>query len=95
LVKVHVTRMLMTHLGIEPEFSVQARTLQDLLVVIDGSHRGFMDSICDESGKVRPYVNIFLNGENVSHKPQALSTRLSEGDEVYILASVAGGDSSA
>lgn len=89
--KVHVTQMLVRHLNAKPEFTVSARDLGALLDAAEREFRGFRDSVCDESGRIRVYVNVFVNGEIVSQDPEALSTKLSDGDEVYILASVAGG----
>ncbi len=96
-VKVHVTNMLVRHLNTKPDFEVRAKSLGELLDVVDRDVEGFRDSICDEAGRIRVYVNVFVNGENVSqdhhhhHDDDALSFPLGEGDEVYILASVAGG----
>jgi molybdopterin synthase sulfur carrier subunit len=89
--RVHVTQMLVRHLNVRPEFAVEAKSLEALLDEVDRDCHGFRDSICDESGKIRVYVNVFVNGENVSQDAEALSTPLSDGDEIYILASVAGG----
>ncbi len=90
-VKVYLTHMLVRHLNMKPEFNVDARNLSDLLDEIDRKHLGFRDSVCDESGRVRVYVNVFLNGQNVGRDPDALCSPLADGDEVHILASVAGG----
>ncbi len=90
-VKVYLTQMLVRHLGIEPELTAEAETVEGLLDSIDAEHQGFKDSICDESGRIRVYVNVFVSGRVLEREPKALSTRLSDGDEVYILASVAGG----
>ncbi|MDA4123293.1 MAG: MoaD/ThiS family protein [Thaumarchaeota archaeon] len=90
-VKVYLTQMLVRHLGIEPELTAEADTVEGLLDSIDVHHQGFKDSICDESGRIRVYVNVFVNGRMLDREPKALSTRLSAGDEVHILASVAGG----
>lgn len=92
-VRVYVTQMLVRHLNTRPEFTVEAKNLEDLLNEIERKHQGFRDSICDESGRIRIYVNVFVNGQNVMRDPEALSTPLADGDEVYILASVAGGRS--
>ena len=91
-VKVYLTQMLVRHLDISPELTVDAESLGSLIDVLEGSHRGFRDSICDESGRIRAYVNVFLNGEKLSQDSGALGTPLSNGDELYILASVAGGN---
>ena len=90
-VKVHATRMLVGHLGIPPDFSVEADTLSELLDKTDREHHGFRDSICDETGRIRTYVNIFVNEENVSQRRAPLSLPLHDGDEIHILANVAGG----
>ena len=89
--RVFVTQMLVRHLNSKPEFTVEASNLGALLDAAEGRFQGFRDSVCDESGRIRVYVNVFLNGEIVSQRPEALSTPLEDGDEVYILASVAGG----
>jgi sulfur-carrier protein len=90
-VKVHATRALVRHLDLQPEFSVDASNLGDLLDVVEQDVPGFRDSICDETGKIRVYVNVFLNGENVSQDRRGLGVPLHDGDEIYILANVAGG----
>jgi sulfur-carrier protein len=90
-VNVHVTRMLARHLDVPPEFSVDASTLGDLLDKADREHAGFRDAVCDETAAIRTYVNIFVNGENIAQGRAPLSFALKDGDEVYILANVAGG----
>jgi molybdopterin synthase sulfur carrier subunit len=90
-VKVHITNMLVRHLNAKPDFEVRAKSIGELLDVIDREVEGFRDSICDETGRIRVYVNVFVNGENVGQDKDALSFSLGEGDEIYILASVAGG----
>lgn len=83
--------MLVRHLDVPPELTVEAETLGDLLAKVDREYPGFQDSICDETGMVRVYVNVFLNEERIAHEANASAVRFSEGDDVYILASVAGG----
>jgi molybdopterin synthase sulfur carrier subunit len=61
--------------------------------VIDDLERqfpGMRFALCEETGALRPFVNVFLNGENVRDL-DGLSTPVSEGAEVYVLHSVAGG----
>jgi sulfur-carrier protein len=87
-----MTEMLVRHLGCRGDLTVDATSLDDLLSKLDVRYPGFRDSICDEAGRIRIYVNLFLNGQLVAHdEPRALSAGLSEGDEVHILASIAGG----
>lgn len=90
-VKVYLTRMLVRHVNIKPELTVDADSLGALFRKLDEEHQGFLDSVCDETGKIRTFVNVFLNGQKVEQDSGFQSTVLSDGDEVYILASVAGG----
>jgi molybdopterin synthase subunit MoaD len=50
-------------------------------------HKG---RLCDESGEVRRFVNIFVNDEDIRFL-QGLDTELKEGDEVSIIPAIAGG----
>ena len=45
-----------------------------------------------EDGTIRPYVNLFLNGEDVRHL-QGLETELADQDQLRIIPSIAGGKS--
>jgi molybdopterin synthase sulfur carrier subunit len=51
---------------------------------------GLQDRLCDESGELRRFVNIFVNGEDVRFL-SGLETPLKSGDEVSIVPAVAGG----
>jgi molybdopterin synthase sulfur carrier subunit len=90
-VKVFVTPLLAKDIGLSQKLSINASTVRDLVQIMDKRAAGFKDSICDEAGRVRPYVNIFVNGVNIRSREDVLSTPLSDGDSVYILPSVAGG----
>ena len=65
-------------------------TVGDGLSLLWDLHVGLRDRVVNEKGEVRLHVNIFVNSESIRHQ-QALSTPLSEGDEITILPSVSGG----
>ena len=90
-VKVFVPSLLAQDMGLSRKLSVDVSTVRDLLQTMDKKASGFKDSICDETGRIRPYVNIFLNGVNIRSKEDVFGTPLRDGDIVYILPSVAGG----
>ena len=46
--------------------------------------------ILDEHGKVRPHVNVFVNGAN-ARKLDGAATAIKDGDEVGIVPAMAGG----
>lgn len=51
---------------------------------------GIKDRIFDDQERTRPYVNIFVNGENARDLKEEVTT-LKDGDIVHVLPSVAGG----
>ena len=57
---------------------------------LDKQFPGIKDRICDESGAVRRFVNIFVNGEDIRFL-QNLDTAVKAGDEVSVVPAIAGG----
>ena len=57
---------------------------------IDGRHPGLKERICDEAGKVRRFVNLYVNGEDIRFL-SSLETPVKEGDEISIVPAIAGG----
>ena len=57
---------------------------------IDQDYPGLRFNLCHETGELRPFVNIFLNRENIRYL-QGLDTPITAGATVHILQSVAGG----
>ncbi len=51
---------------------------------------GFKERICDDSGKIRRFINLYVNEEDVRFL-QGDSTALKDGDEVSIIPAIAGG----
>ena len=72
------------------EVQVDATTVAALVEALQERHAGFRERLLDPSGKLRSYVRIFVNGEDV-RSLQAEATVLSEGDVVAIVPAIAGG----
>ena len=51
---------------------------------------GLKERLCDEQGKVRRFVNIFLNDEDIRFL-SSLQTAVKDGDEIAIVPAIAGG----
>lgn len=68
----------------------EAGTLQDLVVNLETEFPGMRERLCDDTGELRRFVNIYVNGEDVRFL-QGLSTGLKAGDEISIVPAVAGG----
>jgi len=64
-------------------------TVMDLLTGLCAPH-GSHDLIFDESGRIKKYVNILVNGRHIQSL-SGIKTELVDGDEVAIFPPVAGG----
>ena len=69
---------------------VEGGTIGEILTGLDQAHPGLTERICDESGNVRRFVNIFLNDEDIRFL-QEKETVVKEGDEISIVPAIAGG----
>ena len=69
---------------------VDGSTVQDLLNSLEKNYPGLKDRICDESGQIRRFVNVFVNGEDIRFK-DGPKTAVAEGAEVSIIPAIAGG----
>ena len=65
----------------------------NLLECIDSleqTYPGLKERICDETGELRRFVNVYVNGEDIRFL-SGLETPLKANDEVSIVPAVAGG----
>ena len=72
--------------AVEAEGGTVAALVNDL----ERRYPGLKERICDESGQVRRFVNIFVNGEDIRFLAH-LDTPLKAGDELSIVPAIAGG----
>ena len=71
------------------ELEIEGDTVQEILERICEKFKG-LEKILFKDGKIQPYVNIFLNGENLSES-DGLDKSLHQGDEIAIFPPVSGG----
>ncbi|MCU1511708.1 MAG: molybdopterin synthase sulfur carrier subunit [Arthrobacter sp.] len=67
-----------------------AVTVAGVLDAVTGGFPALSRRLRDETGKVRRYVNIYVNGNEI-RRLQGLATEVSPGQELLIIQSVAGG----
>jgi molybdopterin synthase sulfur carrier subunit len=70
--------------------TIDAATLSDAVDRLEGQFPGIKERICDESGEIRRFVNVYINGEDVRFLDN-LATKLNADDDVSIVPAVAGG----
>ena len=72
------------------EVQCQGTTVVDLLADLEKNYPGIKERICDAQGKLRRFVNVFVNEEDIRFL-QGDATAVKDGDEVSIIPAIAGG----
>ena len=67
-----------------------AATLRTVLGEIEKQIPGAANRIVDGEGRIRGYVNLYVNGDDVRHGA-GIETPVTEADEVLILPAISGG----
>jgi molybdopterin converting factor small subunit len=67
-----------------------AVTVAGVLDTVTGNYPALSRRLRDETGNVRRYVNIYVNGNEI-RRLQGLATEIAPGQELLIIQSVAGG----
>lgn len=89
-VKVKIPTPLQSLTQNQSEVKVEAHSVSELIRALEAGYPGMKERLCDESGHVRRFVNIFLNQEDIRFLKQE-ATALKDGDEVSIVPAIAGG----
>ncbi len=74
----------------QPVVSIEAVTIQNMVEELESSFPGMKSRLCDENGKLRRFVNFYVNDEDIRFQ-QNEETPLNDGDEVSIIPAIAGG----
>jgi molybdopterin synthase sulfur carrier subunit len=74
----------------QAEVNAEGATISELIDNLSKNHNGLRDRLLDENGKIRRFVNIYLNEEDIRFL-QGESTALKAGDQVSIVPAIAGG----
>ena len=74
----------------EASLSLDANSVDGLLQSLEARFPGILTRLCDEQGKLRRFLNVYVNSEDIRFLDNQ-TTALSDGDEVSIVPAVAGG----
>lgn len=72
------------------EVSAEGKNIKELIDDIERHYPGLKERICEGDGKLRRFVNIYLNDEDIRFKSN-MDTELKAGDEISIIPAIAGG----
>lgn len=92
MVTVHLTPHLTAFfpvLGSAP-LQIAAATAAEVVQALDALAPGIAGYICDELGRLRPHVNLFVDGQLVRDR-RRLTDAVTDGGRVHILQALSGG----
>ena len=74
----------------QEEVKAAGNTIGELIADLEKNYPGIRARICDDDGKIRRFVNIFANDEDIRFLSN-LDTPVTETDEISIIPAIAGG----
>ena len=72
------------------EVGAAGATVGNVVDDLERQFPGIKEKLCDEEGRVRRFVNLYLNGDDIRFLDH-LETALKDGDELSIVPAIAGG----
>lgn len=90
LIKVRIPSPLQKLTKNQAEVSCEGANVGELIANLEKSYPGIKDRICDETGKLRRFVNVYVNDEDVRFLNRE-ATQIKDGDEISIVPAIAGG----
>jgi len=88
--KIHIPTPLRQYAGKQPAVEVKASTVGEALSGLISQHPDLRRHLYTEEGKLRAFVNVYLNDEDVRYL-QKEATVVREADNISIVPSIAGG----
>jgi len=72
------------------EVTAEGATVGQIVASLETQFPGIRERLCDDSGKLRRFVNVYVNNEDIRFM-QNEETALKDGDELSIIPAIAGG----
>ena len=89
--KIHIPTPLRVYSNKQDTVSVSAATVGEALHALTATHPDLKKHLYSEEGKLRSFVNVYLNDEDIRYLPKKGATEVSEKDALSIIPSIAGG----
>jgi molybdopterin synthase sulfur carrier subunit len=89
-VTMHVPGQLRPYCAGASQLDLSASTVRAALENLERTQSDLYRNVCDETGKVRRHLNVFVNADNVRDL-DGVDTALKPGDVLTILPAVSGG----
>ncbi|MBI5469535.1 MAG: MoaD/ThiS family protein [Deltaproteobacteria bacterium] len=72
------------------EVAAEGGNVSEIIEDLEKNYPGLKERICEPDGKLRRFVNIYLNDEDIRFKKN-METELKDTDELSIIPAIAGG----
>ncbi len=89
-IQIHIPTPLRKHTSGAGQISCSAASLPELLGFLGQSYPELQRHICDENGKLRRFLNVYVNEEDIRFLGGS-DYRFRDGDDVLLIPSIAGG----
>jgi molybdopterin synthase sulfur carrier subunit len=76
--------------GEKDEVTVNSKNIGELINELEKQFPGIRERLCDETGNVRRFINLYVNNEDIRFL-NGVETELKENDIVSIIPAIAGG----
>jgi molybdopterin synthase sulfur carrier subunit len=74
----------------QDEVTAEGNNVAEVIDDIEKNYPGLKERICEQDGKLRRFVNVYLNDEDIRFKNN-LETEVKDQDELSIIPAIAGG----
>ena len=89
-VQVRIPTPLRRFTGDQDVVPVEASDIRGVLDALEAAHPGIKARICDDSGAVRRFVNLYYRDEDIRFL-DGVETQVEDGAEISIVPAIAGG----
>ena len=76
--------------GGQAEVQATGSTVGEVVSSLEAQFPGFRERLCDDTGKLRRFVNVYVNNEDIRFQNNE-ETAVKDGDELSIIPAIAGG----
>ena len=89
--KIHIPTPLRTYTGGQETVSVSGATVTGALEQLTTTYPGLKANLFTTEGKLRSFVNVYLNDDDIRYLPEKEAAPTEDTDELTIIPSIAGG----
>ena len=90
MAKVRIPTPLRKFTGGADEVPASGATVAQIVADMESRYPGIKERLCEADGRVRRFVNIYLNGNDIRFLEQ-LDSKVKDGDDISIVPAIAGG----